>query len=142
MAAKHHYLSRTYLQGFAHRGDRMLWVRREGGPPFRASPTNAAKRDGYYTVPRHWNARPPNEIEDSFGQIESAVGGFLRRAEVGDADFSMEERHALVAFAAIHHARVPASRRHQVAQHLRLVEMCTAVYPLSQPHPARRRLRA
>lgn len=129
--AKHHYLSRTYLRGFTSK-DGILWgypslQPQTRGKIFRTAPRSAANHEDYYSVPQNWKNRPANEIEEFFGKVETAVGPFLRKAEDGDPHFTLEERHALVAFAAIHYGRVPAAREQAMADHLRLVEMSAAV---------------
>lgn len=128
---KHHYLSQTYLRGFTSK-DGVLWGYPSTKPEmrgrvYRTSPKKAANHEKYYSVPQDWKKRPADEIENFFGQVEAAVGGFLRKAEDGDPHFTLEERHALVALAAIHYGRVPAARDHAIAQHLHLIEMSATI---------------
>lgn len=117
---KHHYLARTYLNGFRD-GERVWCRRRDDGRVFAAHPRRVAARAGYYAVPEGWTD-DRRVLENAFGEIEAAVSPFLRRAAVGPADPSLKEYEALLRFVAISYARVPGEREHQKRQYLNVVE--------------------
>lgn len=110
MAEQHHFLARSYLEGFAEPGTEKVWAATLDGKVFPSSPRKICRRRDYYAVPQSWLKRPPRELEDLFGMTETAVKPFLDAVLHGVPPITIPDRHALVSLAAISYARVPATR--------------------------------
>lgn len=106
---RHHYVPEAYLRGFVA-NDGCVTVFRKESPenPFRASPSNIGLEQYYYAYTKEDDTRDTDSLEQLFSQVESEWPSTVARLAKREVGQDLEE--ALLSFACLQRARVPALR--------------------------------
>jgi hypothetical protein len=108
MTRRNHVVPIHYLTGFATENGRISQVRLADAAPREVSVKDAMVRRDFYTL--EIEGELSDELETLLGQAESLAASPLRRLASGAADFSVRDREAVAAWAALQHLRGPDMR--------------------------------
>ena len=108
-ARKHHFVTQSYLRGFADGEGYLRVIDLERGSERRQLPKEVAHQRDFFRVGAP--GVPPNLVEDAMEQIEGPAVEAVRRVVSSEEAMSDEDRGHLLALVALHASRVPRVRQ-------------------------------
>ncbi len=110
--AKHHFLPKMYLEGFAENGKVGVWQRSDGAVRNNA-PASVASIKGFYTFTNEDGVKS-DELEKAFANIEGKVQRIISHINTLFPPLIVgETKHILAEYLALQHARLPVTRKQQ-----------------------------